>query len=173
MEHEASIRLALFLGIFGLIALFERIAPRRPRPLLRRRWVTNWAIVLIDTLALRAFAILLPVLAVTAAADAGLRGWGLLNITDWPLWIQIGVTIIIMDFMVWLHHVINHKVPLFWRYHRVHHADVEMDVTTAIRFHPIEIFLSMFLKIAVVYALGAPVIGVILFEILLNGSAMF
>ncbi len=173
MENEATIRLAIFLGLFALIAVFEQLVPRRPRPKLARRWATNWAIVVVDTLALRAFAILLPILAVTAAADAATRGWGILNLTDWPLWIDVLLTIVILDFMVWLHHVLNHKVPLFWRYHRVHHADVEMDVTTAIRFHPIEIFLSMFLKIGIVYLLGAPVIGVIIFEILLNGSAMF
>ncbi|MEO0357764.1 MAG: sterol desaturase family protein [Pseudomonadota bacterium] len=173
MENEATIRLAIFLGLFALIAVFEHIVPRRPRPKLKRRWITNWAIVVVDTLALRAFAILLPILAVTAAADATVRGWGALNLINWPLWIEIILAIVILDFMVWLHHVINHKVPLFWRYHRVHHADVEMDVTTAIRFHPIEIFLSMFLKIGVVYVLGAPVLAVIIFEILLNGSAMF
>lgn len=173
MENEATIRLGIFLGLFVIIALFERLVPRRPRPKLRRRWITNWAIVIADTLALRAFAILLPILAVTAAADAANRGWGALNQTDWPLWINVLITIVVLDFMVWLHHVLNHKVPLFWRFHRVHHADVEMDVTTAIRFHPIEIFLSMFLKIGIVYLMGAPVIGVIIFEILLNGSAMF
>lgn len=173
MENEATIRLAIFLGLFALIAVFERLVPRRPRPKLKRRWMTNWAMIAVDTIALRAFVIVLPILAVTAAIDATDRAWGLLNQFDLPLWLTVILTVIIMDFVIWAHHVLNHKVPLFWRYHRVHHADVEMDVTTAIRFHPIEIFLSMFLKIGMVYALGAPVLGIIIFEILLNGSAMF
>jgi sterol desaturase/sphingolipid hydroxylase (fatty acid hydroxylase superfamily) len=174
MEYEAAIRLAVFLGLFVLLAGAEALAPRRPRSLPRaRRWVTNWGIVILDTLMLRLVAIVVPLLAVGAAIDAGARGWGLFNRLDWPPVLEIVLAILILDLAIWAQHLITHKVPVLWRLHRVHHADIDMDVTTAIRFHPVEIALSMGLKIGLVYLLGPAAVAVILFEILLNGMAMF
>ncbi|MCF6233453.1 MAG: sterol desaturase family protein [Rhodobacteraceae bacterium] len=174
MENETTIRLGIFLGLFVLFALAEHLVPRKSRTQPRStRWVTNWGMTVINTATLRLMAFLLPVLAVGAALDAGQKGWGLLNWLDWPLWIEVIVTILFLDFAIWAQHVITHKIPLLWRLHRVHHSDTDIDVTTAIRFHPIEIALSMLLKIGLVYLLGPAAIAVILFEIILNGTAMF
>lgn len=174
MENELIIRLSVFLGLFALFALAETLLPRRARVAPRgTRWFTNWSITILNTLTLRALAFLLPLLAVGAAVDAGVNGWGLFNALGWPIWLEILLAVLIFDFAIWAQHLITHKVPLLWRLHRVHHADRDMDVTTAIRFHPIEIALSMLLKIGLVYLLGPAAIAVILFEILLNGTAMF
>ncbi len=174
MENEALIRLVAFAGLFVLFALLEAWAPRRARVQGRgQRWLTNLSVVVLNTLATRAMAIFLPLLAVGAALDAEANGWGLLNMLDWPLWLRVVVSILLLDFAIWLQHLIFHKVPVLWRLHRVHHADRDIDVTTALRFHPIEIAASMLIKIGVVYLIGAPALGVVLFEIILNGSAMF
>ena len=125
------------------------------------------------TFLLRLMAVSLPLLAVGAAIDAQAQGWGLFNALALPGWIEVIAAILILDFVIWAQHLITHKVPLLWRLHRVHHADVDMDVTTAIRFHPVEIALSMILKIGVVYLLGPAALAVIVFEIMLNGTAMF
>lgn len=174
MEHEALIRFGVFLGLFALFAVIEAWAPRRTRSQPRHtRWVTNWAIVILDALTLRILAFAMPLLAVGAAVDAGQNGWGLFNQLDLSLWIAVPLSILIFDLAIWAQHLITHKIPVLWRIHRVHHADVEIDVTTAIRFHPVEIALSMLLKIGLVYLLGPPALAVILFEIMLNGTAMF
>ncbi len=174
MENEATIRLVIFLGLFAALAAAETLAPRRERSQKRsKRWVTNWGITIANTVLLRLMALALPLLAVGAAVDAQAQGWGLFNAITLPGWIEVIAAILILDFVIWGQHLITHKVPLLWRLHRVHHADVDMDVTTAIRFHPIEIALSMILKIGVVYLLGAAALAVILFEIMLNGTAMF
>lgn len=174
MEQEATIRLVIFLGLFALLAAVETLVPRRARKQTRsRRWVANWGITLLNTVTLRAMAFALPLLAVGAAVDAGRQGWGVFNVLDWPIWVEVVLAILILDFAIWLQHLITHKIPILWRLHRVHHADVDMDVTTAIRFHPVEIALSMVLKIGLVYLLGPAALAVILFEIILNGTAMF
>lgn len=174
MENEALIRLGVFLGLFGLFATLEALAPRRARTQPRAtRWVTNWGITIANTLTLRALALGMPLLAVGAAVDAAAQGWGLFNQLAWPVALEVILAILIFDFAIWAQHLITHKIPLLWRLHRVHHADVDMDVTTAIRFHPIEIALSMLLKIGLVYLLGPAALAIILFEILLNGTAMF
>lgn len=174
MEHEAILRLTVFLGLFALFALIEAKAPRRARVQPRgHRWITNWAIVVIDTLTLRLLAIALPLLAVGAALDAQANGWGAMNTLGLPMWVAVILTVLIFDFAIWLQHLITHKLPILWRFHRVHHADRDIDVTTAIRFHPVEIAFSMLLKIGLVYLLGPPAVGIILFEIILNGTAMF
>ncbi len=174
MENEVVIRLSIFLGLFAVLATLEALAPRRVRSQTRRRrWTTNWGITIANTLTLRAMAFAMPLLAVGAAVDAQAQGWGLFNALGWPGWLEIGIAILVLDFAIWLQHLITHKVPILWRLHQVHHADVDMDVTTAIRFHPVEIALSMLLKIGLVYLLGPAAIAVILFEILLNGTAMF
>ena len=169
-----AIRLGVFLGLFALFAVIEALAPRRVRSQPRiTRWVTNWGITVLNTLTLRALAFALPLLAVGAALDAGAQGWGLFNALSWPFWVEVILAVLILDLAIWAQHLITHKIPILWRLHRVHHADVDMDVTTAIRFHPVEIALSMILKIGLVYLLGPAAVAVILFEILLNGTAMF
>lgn len=174
MENEALIRLSVFAGLFALFAVIEALAPRRARGQPRTtRWITNWSIVLLDTLTLRLLALVLPLLAVGAAVDAQAQGWGLFNALDLPLWLSIPATVLIFDLAIWAQHLVTHKIPLLWRFHRVHHADRDIDVTTAIRFHPVEIAFSMLLKIGLVYLLGPPAVGIVLFEIILNGTAMF
>jgi len=174
MENEAFIRLGVFLALFVVLALAEALRPRRVRALPRRhRWITNWGFTLLNTLTLRLMAIALPFLAVGAALDAERQGWGLFNALDWPGWIEVALAVLILDFAIWAQHLVTHKVPLLWRLHRVHHADRDMDVTTAIRFHPVEIALSMLLKIGLIYLLGPAALAVLLFEVILNGTAMF
>ncbi|QYZ70287.1 sterol desaturase family protein [Neotabrizicola shimadae] len=174
MAGELAIRMAAFLGLFALFAGLEAWAPRRARAMPRRnRWTTNLSITVIDALTLRAMAIFLPALAVGAALDAQAQGWGLFNRLDWPVWLEIGLAVLILDLAIWAQHLVTHKVPLFWRFHRVHHADRDMDVTTAVRFHPVEIAASMGLKIGLVYLLGPAAVAVVLFEVLLNGTALF
>ena len=174
MEHDLLWRLGVFLGLFALFASLEALAPRRARSQPRSaRWFTNLSIVVLDTLALRALAIALPLLAVGATVDAGRMGWGLFNALDWPLWLEVVLAILILDLAIWAQHLVTHKVPILWRFHRVHHADRDFDVTTALRFHPVEILASMMLKIGLVYLLGPAALAVLLFEIILNGTAMF
>ena len=174
MENEALIRLAAFLGLFALFVAAESLWPRRTRSLSRaRRWPTNLGIVVIDQVVVRLMALALPLLAVGAALDAADKGWGLFNLTGWPAWVEVIAAILILDLAIWFQHLVFHKVPLLWRLHRVHHADRDFDVTTALRFHPIEIAASMLIKIGVVYLIGASALAVILFEIILNGTAMF
>lgn len=174
MENEALIRLSVFLGLFAVFATAEALLPRRSRIQPRNtRWFTNLSISVLNTVTLRLMAIGLPLLAVGAALDAQARGWGLFNALGLPVWVEIFLAVLMLDLAIWAQHLITHKVPLLWRLHRVHHADRDMDVTTALRFHPVEIALSMLLKIGLVYLLGPSAIAVILFEILLNGTAMF
>lgn len=174
MENELALRFGIFFGLFLLLAGAEAAAPRRARTQTRgRRWVTNWAFTLLNTLALRALAFGLPLLAVGAALDAEREGWGLFNQLGWPAWLEVTLAVLILDLAIWAQHLVTHKVPILWRLHRVHHADRDIDVTTAIRFHPVEILLSMGLKIGLVYLLGPSALAVILFEIILNGTAMF
>ncbi len=174
MEHESSIRLSVFLVTFLVVAALEWWLPkRRLRAAKSNRWVTNVGFTIINTVTLRLLAVLLPLLAVGAALDASASNIGLMNLWDGPVWLEWVLVILIFDFAIWAQHLITHKVPLLWRLHRVHHADRDMDVTTAIRFHPVEIALSMFLKIGLVYLIGPAAGAIILFEVLLNGSALF
>jgi len=174
MAHESLIRLGFFLGLLTLFSLTEALFPRRDRTQPRsRRWTANLGLVVLDTLTVQVMGRVLPFLAVGAAFDARIMGVGLFNLTDWPVWLEFLLAVSLLDFSIWLQHLLTHKIPLFWRFHRVHHADRDMDVTTALRFHPVEIAFSMLLKIAWVYVLGPSAIAVIVFEILLNGTAMF
>lgn len=174
MPNEGLIRLSFFVGLFALFAVLESLAPRRVRAVPRTgRWITNLVMVGIDALVLRAMAIALPFLAVGAAVDAWRLGSGLFHAISWPYWAEALLSILILDFAIWAQHLITHKVPLFWRFHRVHHADRDFDVTTAVRFHPVEIAASMALKIGLIYLIGPPALAVLAFEILLNGSALF
>lgn len=151
MPNEALIRLSVFLGLFVVFAALEAMAPRRARVQPRSgRWITNIGFTVLNTLALRAMALLLPLLAIGAALDAWRMGWGLFNHLAWPWWVEVTLALLLLDFAIWAQHLITHKVPLFWRFHRVHHADRDMDVTTAVRFHPVEILASMAVKIGLV-----------------------
>lgn len=170
-QYEALVRLSVFAGGFTLLALIETALPRKKRVLPRvHRWITNWSLVIVDTLALR---ILAPVLAVGMAEIAASKGWGVLSMVALPLWLEILIAVAVLDIAVYAQHVVSHKVPFLWRFHKVHHADRDIDVTTGSRFHPIEILASMAYKLVCVIALGPAAIAVFIFEVLLNASAMF
>ncbi len=172
---ETTLRLGVFLAVFVVMAAAEALRPKRT--LLHskgRRWLTNLSIVALDSFVVRLMGTLaIPLVAAAAAFYAVRHGWGLFNWLDWPMWLEWLLAILILDLAIWFQHLVSHKVPLLWRLHRMHHADVDIDVTTAIRFHPIEIALSMLWKIVCVLLLGAAPEAVILFEIILNGCAMF
>ncbi len=169
--HETAIRLGFFLGIFAVMALWEVLAPCRALTVSKAiRWVNNLGLVALNTVLLR---LLFPAAAVSLAAFAAEQGWGLLNHFQVPLWLCVPVAVIAMDFVIWLQHVMVHAVPALWRLHRVHHADLDYDLTTGARFHPIEIILSMLIKIITIMVLGPPVVVIILFEVILNGMALF
>jgi sterol desaturase/sphingolipid hydroxylase (fatty acid hydroxylase superfamily) len=174
MEQEGIIRLSIFFGLFIVFAAIEYFFPRRVVAKSKaRRWLTNWSVSVFNVLTLRLFSLALPLLAIGAAFDAQNLGIGLFNQIGFPVWIEIIMVILILDFCIWLQHLLTHKIEFLWRIHRVHHSDTEMDISTAIRFHPIEIALSMALKIGLVYILGADPLSVLIFEILLNGSSIF
>ena len=156
-QSDGLIRLAAFAAVFLLMAAIELIRPKRRLSVSKaRRWLTNLGIAGVDTLVLRLMAALaVPVAAVAAAFFAKERGLGLLNQVDWPYWLKLVIALLALDLAIWFQHLVSHKVPVFWRLHQVHHADRDIDVTTAIRFHPVEIGLSMLWKIAVVIPLGA------------------
>ncbi len=169
--QETAWRLALFAGVFGVMAMYEVAWPRRDLVLGRgRRWITNLFIVVLDSVLVR---LVFPLAAVGAALWAGETGTGLFNALGLPVWIAGVAGFLILDFAIWAQHLIFHKVPILWRVHRVHHSDRDIDVTTALRFHPIEILLSMAIKIGIVVALGIPAFAVFVFEVVLNGMAMF
>lgn len=174
MNNESLLRLGIFAALFAIFAALETLAPRSLRVQPRsKRWLTNLVITVINTIALRVMSFIAPFLAVGAALDAWSMGWGFLNQVVWPLWLEILVAILVLDLAIWAQHLVTHKVPLFWRFHRMHHADRDLDVTTALRFHPVEILASMGLKIGLIYLLGPQAVAVVLFEVLLNGTAMF
>ena len=171
LAHEPAVRLGCFLGIFALVAAAELIAPRRtPAHPRRARWPGNLGIVVLNSVVVR---LLLPFTAVALAARAANTGWGLLNAVALPDWLEILIAVIVLDFVIYLQHVVFHAVPVLWRMHRMHHADLDYDVTTGARFHPIEIVLSAIIKLGAVAALGPAPAAVLVFEILLNGTAMF
>jgi len=171
LNNEAAIRVAAFVCILVIMMICEAVWPRRARYRTRLlRWTNNLAIVALNTIALR---LLLPIAAVAAAFHAEALGFGLFNHLAWPSWLEILAAVLIFDLVIYGQHVVSHAVPVFWRLHRMHHADVDIDVTTGSRFHPIEILLSAGLKIGVVYLIGPAAVAVIIFEILLNATAMF
>jgi sterol desaturase/sphingolipid hydroxylase (fatty acid hydroxylase superfamily) len=171
LANEPVIRLAFFVGVFALVGLWEIVAPRRALTASRAlRWASNLGLVALNTLLLR---LVFPLAAAGIAAFGVANGWGLLNHFQVPFWLAVPVAVIAMDLVIWLQHVMVHAVPALWRLHRVHHADLDYDVTTGARFHPIEIALSMLIKFATITVLGPPVLAVVIFEVLLNATAMF
>lgn len=171
LNHQAAIRLGSFFFILAAMGIWEALAPRRQRRLTRlARWPHNIGIVLVNTLLVRA---LFPMAAVGMAFYAQSRGWGLLSGVHIAPWILVPLCVVALDLAIYLQHVMFHAIPLLWRFHRMHHADLDFDVTTGARFHPVEIILSMIIKFAVIIALGPPAIAVLAFEVILNATAMF
>jgi sterol desaturase/sphingolipid hydroxylase (fatty acid hydroxylase superfamily) len=170
-SSEAFIRLAAFAVALGLLMAGEVLAPRRRRIVSRRvRWTSNFGLVVLNTVAAR---LVLPLGAVGIAWATDKRGWGLFNNIDWPDWIEVPLAVLLLDFAIYLQHVMFHAVPLLWRLHMVHHADLDFDVSTGLRFHTLEILLSLGIKAAVIVLLGASALAVMLFEIALNATSMF
>jgi sterol desaturase/sphingolipid hydroxylase (fatty acid hydroxylase superfamily) len=171
MSNEVVIRLGFFFSIFFLIAIWERLAPRRSlRTSKGARWFSNLSLTFLNPLLLR---LVFPVVAVNMALKAQERGWGLLNNFDLPYWLDIVVGIIVLDLTIYLQHVMFHAIPIYWRLHMMHHADLDYDMTTGLRFHPIENILSMCIKLSIVAILGPPAAAVLIFEIILNCAALF
>jgi sterol desaturase/sphingolipid hydroxylase (fatty acid hydroxylase superfamily) len=168
---EVIIRLTCFATIFAAMALWELLRPRRPLAAGRwARWPGNFGILLIDIGVVR---ILAPTAAMGASLFAAGHGWGLLRLAELRLSVAALLGFLALDLAIYLQHVVFHRVPLLWRLHRMHHADLDVDVTTGLRFHPIEILISLAIKVAVILALGIPVIAVLAFEVVLNATSMF
>ena len=171
LANEAAIRIGFFLGAFGIMALWEYFAPRRALTVSKTlRWANNLGIVFLNTLVLR---LLFPAAAVGMAAFVQQQGWGVLNYLEWPFWLAVLISVVVPDFAIYMQHVMFHAVPTLWRLHRMHHIDLDIDLTTGARFHPMEIILSMLIKFAVIAVLGPPLLAVIIFEVMLNAMAMF
>jgi sterol desaturase/sphingolipid hydroxylase (fatty acid hydroxylase superfamily) len=169
--YEPIIRLSAFAGVFSIMALWEVIGPRRKQIIGRsRRWPGNLGVVAVDTLLVR---ILFPTTAVGLAFFAAERGFGLFNMIALPTWVAVVGSVVVLDLAIYLQHILFHAVPALWRLHRMHHADLEFDVSTGLRFHPIEILLSMLIKFTVVAVLGAPALAILVFEMLLNATSIF
>jgi sterol desaturase/sphingolipid hydroxylase (fatty acid hydroxylase superfamily) len=171
LSAEPTVRIGVFAVVLALLASLEFLAPRRPNEARRwRRWPGNLGMMALDTLLVR---ILFPTAAVGVALAAEANGFGLLNQIVLPSWLAVGIAIVVLDLVIYAQHVLFHAAPWLWRLHRVHHSDIAVDVTTGVRFHPGEILLSMLVKLAAVALLGAPALGVMLFEIILNATEMF
>ena len=171
LSNESGIRLGFFVGMFLLVGAWELAAPQRALSVSKAlRWANNLGLSVLNTIILRA---VYPAAAVGVAAFAAANGWGVLNHFQIPVWLAVPLAVVALDFLIWLQHVMFHAVPALWRLHRVHHADLDYDLTTGSRFHPIEMALSMTLKIAAISLLGPPVVAVVLFEVLLSAGAMF
>jgi sterol desaturase/sphingolipid hydroxylase (fatty acid hydroxylase superfamily) len=171
MQNEPAIRLGFFFAIFIMMAVWELFAPRRALTVSKMlRWSNNIALVFINTIVLR---LLFPAGAIGVAAFVVDNGWGLLNYYSLPSVVAVLFSVVAMDFIIYLQHVLVHAIPLLWRLHRVHHADLDFDLTTGSRFHSLEIILSMLIKFAAIVVIGPPIVAVVIFEVILNGMAMF
>lgn len=171
LAHEPVIRLGFFFGVFAVVALLEAAVPRRALTTSRLlRWANNLGLVVFNSVLLR---LLFPAAAGGVAVFAAEHGWGLLNHYGVPLAPAVVISVVAMDLVIYLQHVLVHAIPALWRLHCVHHADLDYDVTTGARFHPVEIIISMLIKFATIVVLGPPVIAVLIFEVLLNATAMF
>ncbi len=171
MSNEVVSRLIFFVSIFALIFIWEQMSPRRSMTTSKKvRWIGNLGVTCLNPLVVQ---LLFPILAVDMALKAQEGGWGLLNNVGLPFWLKLVIGIVVLDLVIYLQHVIFHAIPILWRLHMMHHADLDYDLTTGLRFHPIEIILSMVIKLSVVAALGPPATAVLIFEIILNGMAMF
>jgi sterol desaturase/sphingolipid hydroxylase (fatty acid hydroxylase superfamily) len=171
LQFEAQIRLIVFGSVLLAMAMAETLIPRRPQPNGRgTRWPANLGLVVISAVLAR---LVFPLTVIATALLAEAHGFGLLNWLATPAWAAVPLSVMVLDLAIYAQHVLFHRVPVLWRLHRMHHADLEFDVTTGVRFHPVEILLSLAIKHVVVAALGAPALGVLVFEVLLNASSMF
>ena len=171
LMNEVQVRLTFFFSVFAVMAIWEMLAPRRELTVPKAvRWINNLALVFLNSLAMR---LVFPAAAVSVAAVAQQRGWGVMNIYEIPFVPSVVLSVMLMDLVIYLQHVMVHAIPALWRLHRVHHADLDYDVTTGARFHPIEILLSMLIKIGTIMVLGPPLVAVVIFEVVLNATAMF
>lgn len=171
MSNEKVIRLSAFIGVLTVMAIWEIIAPRRALTVSKLiRWVNNLGLVFLNSFVVY---LVFPLAAVGTAAFAQQNGWGLLNYYDVPFAVAVIISVVALDFIIYLQHVLVHAVPALWRLHRVHHADLDYDVTTGSRFHTLEIILSMLIKLATIVVLGPPLVAVVIFEVILNVMAMF
>jgi sterol desaturase/sphingolipid hydroxylase (fatty acid hydroxylase superfamily) len=171
MQNEIAIRVSFFFGIFALVAIWELLAPRRTSTTSKTvRWLSNLGITFLNPAVVR---LVFPILAMGLALLAQERGWGLLNNVGLPYWLEVVVGVIVLDLVIYLQHLMFHAVPVLWRLHMMHHADLDFDVTTGLRFHPIEMVLSMVIKLSVVVLIGPPALAVLTFEVLLNATSMF
>ncbi|MHC8510253.1 MAG: sterol desaturase family protein [Rhodospirillales bacterium] len=171
LAHESALRLAAFAGVLVLMSGLEALWPRRVRGRPRAgRWSANIGVVVIAAMLARA---VMPLLPVGAALWAEARGFGLFNALEIPLVIAVPAAVVLLDLAIYAQHVLFHKVPVLWRLHRMHHSDVDLDATSGVRFHPVEIILSLMIKIVLAVLLGAPAAAVMIFELLLNTTAMF
>ncbi len=170
-DNELLIRLSCFLGVLAVMVVWEMLAPLRDRAIPRRlRWTSNLGIVVINIVLVR---LLFPIGAVGLAVLAEERGWGLFNIVQMAAPLAFMLSVLVLDLAIYLQHVMFHAVPALWRLHRMHHADLEFDLTTGLRFHPIEILLSLLIKFIIILALGPPAVAVLVFEVVLNATAIF
>ena len=171
LSTETIIRLGCFLGLFAALAVCEAAFPRRARAVSRRlRWLSNVAVSTLNQAFLR---VVLPASAVALAVYAQQQGWGLLGRLTLPSWLEIAVAVLVLDLAIYVQHVLYHRIPILWRFHRMHHADIDFDVTTGIRFHPVSVLLSGFIKLGVVVVLGPAPLAVLIFEVLLNATSLF
>lgn len=171
MAWEATLRLVSFVGVFASLGLAEALFPRRPRrQTRRRRWAVNLGLSFLDTLAVR---LVFSLGALGAAQWAATQGWGLFNHLDLPAWAEFGLGLAALDLTIYFQHLLFHATPLFWRFHGMHHTDLDLDASSGVRFHPLEIMVSMGIKLAAVAALGAPAEAVVAFEVLLNAASLF
>lgn len=171
LANEPTIRLAAFVGVLAIMVVWEVLAPRRSFAVARaQRWPGNLGIVLIDTVLLR---LVFPTAAVGFAMLGEARGWGLVGLLGEPPWLTVIGCVLALDLIIYLQHVLFHAVPSLWRLHRVHHTDLGFDVTTGLRFHPLEILLSMVIKFGAIAAIGVPAVAVLIFEVVLNATSMF
>lgn len=171
LRHELSIRLGFFFGVFAIMAGWELMKPRRDLTVSKIvRWANNLGLVFLNSIILR---LMFPAAAVGMAAFVANQGWGIFNYFASPFWLTVVISVLVLDFIIYLQHVMVHAIPALWRLHRMHHADLDFDVTTGARFHPFEIILSMLIKFAAIMVLGPPVVAVVIFEVLLNATAMF
>ena len=171
MSYEVVIRLGFFFGVFALIAIWEVLAPRRSLTTSKTvRWLSNLGITFLNPVVVR---LVSPIMPVTMALLAQKSGWGLLNNFALPYWLPVVIGVAVLDLVIYLQHVMFHTVPVLWRLHMMHHADLDFDMTTGLRFHPIEVILSMGIKLSIVVVIGPPALAVLIFEILLNTTSMF
>ena len=171
LEREALIRLGAFTFVFVIMLLWELLAPRRALSVSKAlRWTSNLGLLALNTVVLR---LMFPAAAVGIAYSVGQQGWGLFNLVDLPFWFEVLAAVLLLDLAIYLQHRLMHQLPILWRLHRVHHADLDFDLTTGSRFHTIEIIVSMLIKSLVITLLGPALIAVLVFEVLLNGMAIF